>query len=97
MFCKAVTGGAFTKRVLYTDLDQLSIVYQRPMIVTCLEIPSGMGDFHRRMLKIEMDKILPGRLKSELQIRQGFEERRRVITGALLDLMAKALEILPGV
>lgn len=40
MLCKAVTGGGFSKRELYTDADDVILAFKRALIVTGINIPT---------------------------------------------------------
>lgn len=90
-FCKAVTGAAFTKRKLYSDLGQVSVSYKRPILTTSLNIPSERPDYHRRMLHIPLEPILRSNRRSERELMSRFMAKRSQILGSLLDLTCKAL------
>lgn len=91
MFCKAVTGGAFSKRALYTNLDMVQVRYRRPIITTSLEVPSDMPDYHRRMLHIELNQIPYMQRRSEKELLQVFENSRAELLACLLSLASTAL------
>lgn len=97
MFCKAVTGGAFSKRALYTDLDMVQVRYRRPIITTSLEVPSDMPDYHRRMLHIELGQIPHIQRRSERELMQAFEQERAELLASLLSLTCSALKVLDSI
>lgn len=44
MLCRAVTGGAFSKRELYSDDSDIILSFIRPMIITGINIPTHAPD-----------------------------------------------------
>lgn len=97
MFCKAVTGGSYSKRLLYSDFDQVHMTYKKPIITTSLEVPSDRADYHRRMLHIELPHIKNNCVRSERELMDSFERARPELLGSLLNLTMAAMGKLPNI
>ena len=57
MLCRGVTGGAFSKRELYSDDSDVILTFKRPMIITGINIPTHSPDLLDRLLLIELERI----------------------------------------
>ncbi len=97
MFCKAVTGAAFSKRALYTNLDMVQVRYRRPIITTSLDVPSDMPDYHRRMLHVELGHIPHTQRRSEKELMLAFQQDRAELLASLLSLTCSALKVLDSI
>ncbi len=45
LLCRAVTGGSWSKRKLYSDSEDIVFRFRRPILLTALEIPSLAPDW----------------------------------------------------
>ena len=97
MLCRAVTGGAFSKRELYSDDADILMMFKRPMIVTGINIPTHAPDLLDRLLLIELEHIQPEKRLDEASFWTRFDADRPTLFGALLDGIAGALRHLPSV
>ncbi len=95
LLCKAATGGVFPKRKLRTDEDSIFLRLQRSVIMTAVPIPSKAVDFLDRCLRLRLDR--PRRRRLEREVLETFEQAAPWILGALLDLVAGAIQVLPSV
>ena len=95
MFCKAITGDGFSKRKLYTDTDLTAFSYRRPIIYTSLETPSTAPDFLDRRVLFELNRLSMDNRKEESLLWEGFNRDLPSILGGCLDLIVKALNIMP--
>lgn len=91
MLCKAVTGGGFTKRELYTDSEDVLLAFRRAVIVTGINIPTHAPDLLDRMLLIELDRIPPEKRRDENEFWTKFNAARPRLFGALLDAISGIL------
>ncbi len=92
-FCTAVTGAGYAKRILYTDMDQISITYQRPIILTAIDVPSQEEDFQDRLIRIPMGQIGGREMVSEREVVTAFEQKRGAILGGLLNALSRAMRM----
>ena len=76
MLCKAVTGGGFSKRELYTDADDVILAFKRALIVTGINIPTHAPDLLDRMLLVELEPIAPEYRRDEREFWTKFNAAR---------------------
>jgi hypothetical protein len=89
--CRAVTGGAFSKRELYTDADDILMSFRRPFIVTGINVPTTAPDLLDRTILLRLEPPA-GRLEESDLLRR-FKEARPEILGGLLDALAGAMRL----
>lgn len=93
--CVLSTGGGFAKRMLYSDRDESIINVRRPVILNSISAVVTAQDLVDRTLSIEMPIISDRREVNMLE--QNFEDNYGKILGALMDIFAKALSLLPSI
>ncbi|MFE0773311.1 hypothetical protein [Streptomyces sp. NPDC058861] len=93
--CRVVTGDAMMKRELYSDDDVTVVLYQRPVLLTGIDLGALNGDLADRMLPIELYPI-PGRQRrTERKLWDAYAEAHPLILGGLLDLAALVWQKMP--
>jgi len=97
LLCRAVTGGAFSKRELYSDDSDIILIFLRVLIITGINIPTHAPDLLDRLLLIELERIAPERRMDEATFWAQFNADKPMLFGALLDAIAGALRHLPKV
>src|SRR5690625_4307304 len=93
--CILATGGGFAKRRLYSDNGETVIVLRRPVLINGIVAAVTQQDLVDRCISIECP-VIETRLTS-VEMWREYEHNLPKILGGLLDLMAKALKILPSV
>ncbi len=93
--CILATGGGFAKRKLYSDAEETVIKVHRPVVLNGISASITAQDLIDRTLTIETPVITARAEVCDLW--QQFEANHGGLFGALLDIMAKALQILPTV
>jgi len=91
--CVLATGGGYAKRKLYSDSEESIISVKRPIILNGISACVTAQDLVDRTITIETP-IITERLEVTELWREYETERPRLL-GALLDIAAKALELLP--
>lgn len=92
--CTVATGGGYAKRKLFTDADESIINVKRPVCINGISAAVTAQDLIDRTLSIEMPVV---RERVEVTcLWQEYEANRGQLLGALLDLAAKALELMPS-
>lgn len=97
MLCRGVTGGAFTKRELYSDDEDIILNFKRPIIITGINIPTHAPDLLDRLLLIELERILPDKRIDETTFWNRFNADKPKIFGALLDAITGTMRHLPNI
>jgi len=95
--CRAVTGDGAVKRQLYTDSDVAVLKFRRCVVMTSIDAGVLRGDLAERMLPIELDRIDPTSRRTEADILERFATNHGELLGALLDLLAEVLTVLPAI
>jgi hypothetical protein len=93
--CILATGGGFAKRKLYSDADETVIQVHRPVVLNGISASITAQDLIDRTLTIETPVITARAEGCDLW--KQFEDCHGSLFGALLDIMAKALQTLPTV
>lgn len=91
--CVLATGGGFAKRKLYSDTEESVIQVKRPIILNGISAAVTAQDLVDRAITVETPVIAERREVTGLW--NQYEEGRAHLLGALLDLAAKALAIMP--
>ena len=89
--CRLSTGGGFSTRQLYTDLDETLIDVQQPVLINGITGVAVRGDLLDRTISLELPAIHAGKRKPEKQFWEDFEQVRPRILGALLDAVSRVL------
>jgi hypothetical protein len=89
--CRLSTGGGFATRQLYTDVDEIVLDAQRPVILTGIGDHSTRSDLLDRELLITLPAISEQARTTEREFWERFEQARARILGALLDAVVYAL------
>jgi hypothetical protein len=95
--CRLATGGGYSARELYSDLEEVVIDLQRPVVVTAIEEVCTRGDLSDRALAVTLPSIPDSDRRSEREIVATVEGMRPIVLGALLDIVACGLRELPHV
>lgn len=95
--CKAVTGDGVVDRALYTDDDVVVLTFKRVLAMTTIDAGALAGDLAERVLLLDLQLIDSTRRRSEEELDATFEAVRPAVLGALFDVLACALAVLPGV
>jgi hypothetical protein len=93
--CRLSTGGGFAVRQLYTDQDEMLFDSVRPVILNGIEEIITKPDLADRTLFLTLDAIPEEARRSKQELSAAFETARPRILGALLDVVAQGLVMLP--
>ena len=93
--CVLATGGGYSARTLYTNTEETIIELRKPIVLNGISVIVTAQDLLDRCLHIDLPTIQHRELAGDLQAR--FEAQQPALLGALLDLFAKVLALLPSV
>ncbi|MEV8308970.1 ATP-binding protein [Streptomyces flavidovirens] len=95
--CKAVTGDGIVDRALYTDDDVVVLSFRRVLAMTTIDAGALAGDLAERLLMLDLQLISEDRRRTEEELDAAFASVRPSVLGALFDLLAAVIAVLPGV
>ncbi|MDI3423954.1 hypothetical protein [Streptomyces luteolus] len=92
--CRVVTGDAQVNRALYSDDDVSVLAYQRPVLLTGIDVGALRNDLAERMMPLELTPITNRRTSAALW--GAYARAHPEILGALLDLAVAVWADLPA-
>jgi hypothetical protein len=95
--CQITSGTGFRKRKNYTDLEAVRVSGFRTVVLTAVYNAVTEPDLAERCVTMTLSQIDSGERRSEAQLWQEFERARPRIFGALLDIVAHGLRLLPNI
>jgi hypothetical protein len=95
--CRVATGGGFGTRTLFTDDEETTFDFTRPVLITSIEDVIGQPDLLDRSLAVELDPISDDTRRTEAELWAAFDAARPSLLGGLLEVVARALQLRPGV
>jgi hypothetical protein len=96
-FCTLSTGGGFASRQLYTNGEEHVMETKRPVALNGIAVVATRPDLIDRVIHVDMPTIPPETRKDDADTSAAWDLARPKVFGALLDLFADALRILPTV
>ncbi len=91
--CRVTTGTGFSKRMLYTDDEDVIYSLQKPIMINGINVTAQRPDFLDRGILIRLPDIPDERRKSIQELRDEFELAKPALLGSLLDTFVKALNV----
>ncbi len=96
LLCITSTGGAFSKRTLFTDDDETLLELRRCVGMTGINVVVTRADLIDRSIIIELDRIPENERKEEREVWEAFEKDRANVVGGALQTLARAMAIYPN-
>src|SRR5215216_2572451 len=90
--CRLVTGESDSKRVLYTDEEDLVWSMQRAVLLNGINPPTDRGDVQDRTLPIELERLDKRERIAEDDFWMQFSLKHPELLGAVFDALAGALK-----
>jgi hypothetical protein len=91
--CRAVSGGAFSKRKNYTDDDDIPYKYKKILSFSGINIIFSEPDALDRSIKIELERIEDEENIPDTKIEEELKQQIPALLGYIFDVVTKALEI----
>ena len=95
--CRAVTGDGDVRRKLYTDGELAVFSFRRAIVLNGIDIGASRGDLADRMLPTTLHRIPAAERLEEDQVWPAWSKAHPRILGALLELAAGLVGVLPSV
>jgi len=95
MLCCVSTGAGYSHRTLYSDLDETFLEFRRPQLLTGIDLVPTRSDLLDRCLIVRLERISEEDRLTEEELETLTLSLLPGIYGALLDLLATALQNLP--
>lgn len=93
MLCMAATGGAFTKRTLYSDSDETILQFKRCVGLNGINIVATRPDLLDRSILLELERIPKDERKTEHAIWRAFEADIPKFLGAIFNTISAAIPL----
>ena len=94
--CRAVSGEGWSKRTLYCDEDMTVLEYQGVIGLAGINLVADRPDLLDRSVILQLDPVSPEHRRNEQDFWREFESARPRILGGLLDALARAMCVVPG-
>lgn len=92
LLCVVSTGGAMTKKKLYTDTDEIIIDMKKTVILNGVDNISKRQDLVSRTVFIETPKLTAEKKKTEAEIWNNFKKDAPLIFGSLVNAVSCGLK-----
>jgi hypothetical protein len=96
-FCRLSTGGGFSTRELYSDVDEIIFDSQRPVLLNGIAELATRGDLLDRSIILYLPTIPEQKRRPETDFWSEFEKAKPEILGAVLDAVSTAMRNLESV
>lgn len=93
MLCMAATGGAFSKRTLYTNDDETILKLKRCVALNGINVVAQKPDLLDRAILIELPRIPKGERKTEKKIWEEFDKDKPKFLGAIFNTISEAISL----
>ncbi|MEN6373682.1 MAG: hypothetical protein ABFD75_02735 [Smithella sp.] len=93
----AITGGAQSKRKLYSDEEDVIFAFRRCAALTAINMCIQKSDLFDRAILIRFDSIHPYQRKEDAELNRQFENEKPRLLGAIFDTLSKAMKIYPEI
>ena len=95
--CCLSTGGGYSARTLYSDLDETVADIKRPVVINGISVLAHRQDMVDRTIRLMLPSIPPAARRTDSELNQEFELIKPRLFGALLNVFSEALKELPTV
>lgn len=95
--CRAVTGEGYLRRALYTDGAISVVAFRRAIVMTGIDPGAMRGDLSDRLVEIDLLGIDDRDREEDAVMAARLADAHPAILGAILDITANVLAILPEV
>lgn len=97
LLCMASTGGGISKRMLYTDDEEVTLSFKRCVGMNGINVVATRADLLDRALILELSRIPETERKEESIVWEEFNNDLPQIIGGAMTVLSKAMKIYPEV
>ncbi len=97
LLCRAITGGGFSKRELYSDDADIIRYVMANIGINGINIASNRADLLERSLLLKLERMDKSNRRQEYDLMSDFEIARPRILGAIFDAVSKAMALKPNI
>lgn len=94
--CRVATGSGFSKRQLYTDMEEVLVYLSRPVLLNGIPSLISRADLMDRAITVTLPVIPPEKRRPEAELKAKFKTAYPRIFGALCAAVSAAIRNLPG-
>lgn len=91
--CRLVTGEADSKRVLYSDDEDLIYELKKAIILNGINAPTDRGDARDRTLPVELERIPETKYRPEEEMWAEFDQEHPRLLGTIFETLSQALRV----
>lgn len=93
MLCMAATGGAFSKRTLFSDADETILRFKRCVMLNGINVVATRADLLDRSIVLELERIPKNERKTEEKVWSSFRADLPKILGAIFKALSNAMTL----
>ena len=97
LLCMASTGGAFSKRKLYSNNEEVVLEFMQPVSLNGVNTVATKSDLLDRSLLLELDRLSAIERKTERELWDEFNADKPKILGLIFTILSKAIGIFPTI
>jgi len=97
LLCVAATGGAFSKRTLYSDCDETILRFLRCIMVNGISVVVTRADLLDRSILLERGRIPKSERKTEEELWREYDQDVPTMLGAIFNTLSLAMSRRPKV
>lgn len=95
--CRAVTGAGFSKRVLYSDDDDVIYAFRRPIGLNGINLVVNRPDLLERSMLFQLERIAEDKRREEKKVWEAFNLVKPQILGGIFDALSTAMCLYPTI
>lgn len=93
IFCKAITGGGYPKRQLYSTDEEVILKFKRKFIINGISVNIENGDLNERTIQYFTKTLSKSERKTDERIHYEFNKIKTDVLGRIFITLQKALKI----
>jgi hypothetical protein len=89
--CKAVSGGGASKRMLYSDDDDIIYNFKRCIMLNGINVAARKADLLDRSIIIQFERIPPEKRRKESELKAELQAIKPQLLGYIMDVLVEVL------